>query len=139
MESNHPQYALGAQTTFAAPSWRGYALQLLTARGSLIAAAALLVSLVGAGNAAATVHTHGYLSTRDGTKLRYDVMSPDGPGPFPVLVNYEGYAAGSDASDNGVSIYKDRLLQRGYAIVGVSVVTRYTVLSERCELIARSR
>jgi putative CocE/NonD family hydrolase len=94
---------------------------LLTAWRSFVAAAVLLVSLLGAGDAAATVNTHGYLSARDGTKLRYDVMRPDGPGPFPVLVNYEGYAAGSNASDNGVSIYKDRLLQRGYAIVGVSV------------------
>src|SRR5881227_3815111 len=54
-----------SRTTFATPSWRGYALQLLTARGSLIAAAALVVSLVGAGNAAATVHEHGYLPARD--------------------------------------------------------------------------
>ena len=72
-------------------------------------------------SAAATIHTHGYLTVRDGTKLRYDVLRPDGGGRHPVLVNYEGYAAGSDATDNGVSIYSDRLLKRGYAIVGVSV------------------
>ena len=71
--------------------------------------------------ASATVHTHGYFATRDGTKLRYDVLRPDGPGRHPVLVNYEGYAAGSDATDNGVAVYSDRLLKRGYALVGVSV------------------
>jgi uncharacterized protein len=71
--------------------------------------------------ASATVEQHGYLTVRDGTRLRYDVIRPDGPGPFPALLNYEGYAAGSDASDNGVGTYTDRLLKRGYAVVGVSV------------------
>src|SRR4051812_5715264 len=71
--------------------------------------------------AQATPGQHGYLKARDGTELRYDVIRPDGPGPFPSLLNYEGYAAGSDASDNGVATYTDRLLARGYAVVGVSV------------------
>ncbi|HKO28163.1 MAG TPA: CocE/NonD family hydrolase [Solirubrobacteraceae bacterium] len=74
-----------------------------------------------AASAAATVESHGYLTVRDGTKLRYDVLRPDGGGRHPVLVNYEGYAAGSDATDNGVSVYSARLLKRGYAILGVSV------------------
>src|SRR5256885_7398157 len=72
-------------------------------------------------SARATVDQHGYLTARDGTRLRYDVVRPDGPGPFPTLLNYEGYAAGSNASDNGVSTFTDRILQRGYALVGVSV------------------
>jgi len=71
--------------------------------------------------ASATVEQHGYLTARDGTRLRYDMIRPDGPGPFPALLNYEGYAAGSNASDNGVATYTDRLLERGYALVGVSV------------------
>jgi uncharacterized protein len=87
--------------------------------GALLAATALLATT---GTAAqATTHQHGYLTVRDGTQLRYDVIRPDGPGPFPTLLNYEGYAAGSDASDNAVSVYTDRLLKRGYAIIGVSV------------------
>ena len=90
-------------------------------RAVLLAVTAVLVSLVCAAGAAATVHTHGYLTTRDGTKLRYDVLRPDGNARHPVLINYEGYAAGSDATDNGVSVYSDRLLKRGYALVGVSV------------------
>jgi putative CocE/NonD family hydrolase len=61
------------------------------------------------------------LRVRDGTELRYTVLRPDGPGPFPALLNYEGYAAGSDASDNRVGTYTDRLLAKGYAVVGVSV------------------
>jgi uncharacterized protein len=69
----------------------------------------------------ATVEQHGYLTVRDGTQLRYSVIRPDGPGPFPTLLNYQGYAAGSDPSDNGVSVFTDRLLKRGYAVVGVSV------------------
>jgi hypothetical protein len=40
---------------------------------------------------------------------------------LPVLLNYEGYAAGTDATDNGVSTYSDRLMGRGYALLGVSV------------------
>jgi putative CocE/NonD family hydrolase len=82
--------------------------------------AAALVAIAPAG-ARATVEQHGYLTVRDGTRLRYDVIRPDGAGPFPALLNYEGYAAGSDASDNGVSVYTDRLLKRGYAVIGVSV------------------
>ena len=38
-----------------------------------------------------------------------------------MALNYEGYAAGSDATDNGMSTYSDRLLKRGYALLGVSV------------------
>ena len=85
------------------------------------AAVAMMAGFAVPAAAHATVQEHGYLAARDGTRLRYDVIRPDGSGPFPVLVNYEGYAAGSDAGDNGVSTYRDRLLARGYAIVGVSV------------------
>ncbi len=87
--------------------------------GSLLVAAAVLGS--GSATAQAVVHAHGYLKARDGTRLRYDVIRPDGRGPFPAALNYEGYAAGSDASDNGVATFTDRLLARGYAVVGVSV------------------
>ncbi|HUZ29725.1 MAG TPA: CocE/NonD family hydrolase [Solirubrobacteraceae bacterium] len=71
----------------------------------------------------ATVHTWGYLKTRDGTMLRYDLLRPAALAGqrLPVLINYEGYAAGTDATDNGVSTYSDRLMSRGYALLGVSV------------------
>ena len=84
-----------------------------------LAVAAVFVVL--AAPAYATVEQTGYLTARDGTQLRYDIVRPDGPGPFPALLNYEGYAAGSDASDGGVSAFTDRILQRGYALVGISV------------------
>ena len=87
--------------------------------GAVLVATALLSTSATA--AQATVEQHGYLTARDGTRLRYDVKRPNGRGPFPALLNYEGYAAGSDASDNGVSTYTARLLARGYAVVGVSV------------------
>src|SRR5881397_3060987 len=77
---------------------------------ALVATALLVTS---AASAQATVEQHGYLTVRDGIHLRYDVIRPDGPGPFPALLNYEGYAAGSDASDNGVGVFTDRLLKRG--------------------------
>src|SRR5688500_10037470 len=87
-------------------------------RAAIFATLALLMS---APAASAVVEETGYLAARDGTKLRYSVERPDGPGPFPVLINYEGYAAGTNARDNGVMVYADRLLERGYALVGVSV------------------
>jgi putative CocE/NonD family hydrolase len=83
----------------------------------------LTLALLGAAapSARATVTEDGYLTARDGTKLRYQVVRPDGPGPFPTLVNYEGYAAGTNAGDNGVSTFTDRILSRGYALMGLSV------------------
>src|SRR3954470_15080257 len=82
---------------------------------------AVPATLAVAAPAGATVEVKGYLPTRDGTKLAYDLQRPDGNGPFPVALNYEGYAAGSDAGDNGGATYLPRLLQRGYAVLGVSV------------------
>lgn len=82
--------------------------------------ATLMVASFGLAKAA-TIEESGYLAARDGTLLRYHVTRPAEGTSFPVLVNYEGYAAGTDAGDNGVSTYLDRLLARGYAVMGVSV------------------
>jgi len=82
---------------------------------------AAAIGVAAPATAQATVSQHGFFTTRDGTRLRYSVDRPDGPGPFPVLINYEGYGAGSSPGDNGVSTYEPRLLARGYAVVGVSV------------------
>ncbi|OBC05814.1 esterase [Mycobacterium sp. 852013-50091_SCH5140682] len=57
----------------------------------------------------------GYLSLPDGNRMRYSVLLPSGPGPHPVLVEYDGYSAGSDP-DIG-----RRWTARGYAVVGVNV------------------
>ena len=92
-------------------------------RGGLVMAAVMLVLAAGAKAATPTVDTWGYLPTRDGTLLRYDLLRPATlvGQRLPVLINYEGYAAGTDATDNGVSTYSDRLMSRGYALLGVSV------------------
>lgn len=65
--------------------------------------------------------THGFLTTRDGTRLRYALVRPARPGRFPVLINYQGYAAGADPSDRWPSDLLGRLIDRGYAVLGVSV------------------
>jgi hypothetical protein len=69
----------------------------------------------------------GYLTTRDGTKLAYTVLLPDGSGPFPVVLNYTGYdpqALGGPAylrGDAAMSINLDKeLLAKGFAIAGLN-------------------
>jgi uncharacterized protein len=69
----------------------------------------------------------GYLTTRDGTRLRYSVLLPKGRGPFPTIVNYSGYdpgAIGGSAyirDDTAMSVNLDRtLVERGYAVFGVN-------------------
>jgi putative CocE/NonD family hydrolase len=92
-------------------------------RGGLVTAMMMVVLAGGAKAATPTVDTWGYLPARDGTLLRYDLLRPAAlvGQRLPVLINYEGYAAGTDATDNGVSTYSDRLMSRGYALLGVSV------------------
>ena len=77
----------------------------------------------------------GYLTTRDGTQLRYSVILPKGKGPFPTIVNYSGYDPGSlgGASylkdDTAMSVNLDRtLVEHGYAVLGVNA--RGTACSE---------
>ena len=69
----------------------------------------------------------GFLTTRDGTNLAYTVLLPDGPGPFPVILNYTGYdpsALGGPAylrGDTAMSIDLDReLVEQGYAVAGLN-------------------
>jgi uncharacterized protein len=62
---------------------------------------------------------YGYLTTRDGTKLAIDVHLPSGPGPYPTLFEYSGYAyanpAGAQSSIGGIA----NLL--GFAVVDVNM------------------
>jgi hypothetical protein len=76
------------------------------------AALAVLVQLVPATAAQAAVVTHGYLPLSDGTRLNYTLTLPSATGRFPVLLEYDPYAAGvtSDASWN----------RYGYAMLGVN-------------------
>jgi uncharacterized protein len=63
----------------------------------------------------------GYLRTRDGTLLAYQVVLPDpavfGPGPYPVVVDYSAYRPSIDFFD-GVG---SRFPALGYAAVGVNM------------------
>jgi putative CocE/NonD family hydrolase len=77
----------------------------------------------------------GYLTTRDGVRLRYSALLPNGKGPFPVIVNYSGYDPGSIGgksylqNDQSMSTTLDRdLIEHGYAVVGVNA--RGTACSE---------
>ncbi len=57
----------------------------------------------------------GYITLPDGNKMRYSVLLPEGSGPFPVLIEYDGYASGS-TPDIGESWVKE-----GYAVMGLNV------------------
>ena len=69
----------------------------------------------------------GYLTTRDGVELRYSALLPDGPGPFPSILNYSGYDPGAIggvaylADNTAMSVNLDQtLVSNGYAVVGVN-------------------
>jgi predicted acyl esterase len=62
---------------------------------------------------------YGYLTTRDGTKLAIDVRLPDGPGPYPTLVEYSGYGYADPAGAvSGISPIATLL---GFAVVDVNM------------------
>lgn len=65
--------------------------------------------------------TNGYLETRDGTLLAYQVVLPDpqvfGPGPYPVVIDYSAYRPSINFFD-GVG---SRFPALGYAAVGVNM------------------
>jgi len=65
--------------------------------------------------------SEGYLQTRDGTLLAYQVVLPDpddfGPGPYPVVVDYSAYRPSIDFFD-GVG---RRFPELGYATIGVNM------------------
>ena len=70
----------------------------------------------------------GYLTTTDGTRLRYSVLLPKGTGRFPVALSINAYDAGSIGGSaylqykTAMSVDLDRkLVQAGYAVMGVSV------------------
>ena len=77
----------------------------------------------------------GYLTTRDGVRLRYSALLPKAAGRFPVIVNYSGYDPGAlgglayRQGDTAMSVSLDRtLVEHGYAVVGVNA--RGTACSE---------
>ena len=62
---------------------------------------------------------YGYLTTRDGTKLAINVHLPGGPGPYPTLFEYSGYAyANPDGAASSIGPIANLL---GYAVVDVNM------------------
>ena len=64
----------------------------------------------------------GYLTAKDGTRLRYSALLPKDEGRFPVIINYSGYDPGSIGGlayaqgDSTMSPDLDKtLLEHGYA------------------------
>jgi uncharacterized protein len=78
------------------------------------------VSDVGVNPATASTTEWGYVPLPDGNELRYTAWLPEGDGPFPVLMMYEGYFAGSDPS-RAAPVFVLDMLAKGYATVGVSL------------------
>lgn len=62
----------------------------------------------------------GYIPMKDGARLRYTAWLPEGKGPFPTLMNYEGYQAGT-APDDSIPTLAARAVAQGYAVVGVNL------------------
>lgn len=76
----------------------------------------------GVGSAAASVTHTGYLTAPDGASLNYTVVRPDGPGPFPTVMVYDGYEAGyAPMTDNHDEPYMDALAAKGFAVMGVNM------------------
>lgn len=85
----------------------------------LVSALALVVP-AGAAAQEPTKKETGYIQLPDGVELRYTALLPEGKGPFPVLLQYEGYFAGSDPT-RANDTFVPRMLKKGYAVVGVSL------------------
>lgn len=95
-------------------------------RLSQFAGLMLLVAMLSVGGgapaaAAGPVTEAGYIPMEDGTLLRYSLERPEGDGPFPAVLQYNGYGAGSSPRDNGLDALTTRLLEEGFAVVGVNL------------------
>jgi predicted acyl esterase len=68
---------------------------------------------------------YGYLLARDGTLLSAQVELPDGPGPFPTLIEYSGYSPSDptrdDLAQRRVQPFRLLAFLFGYAYVGVNI------------------
>jgi hypothetical protein len=90
---------------------------LLLCLGALLIGLPLATRSAPAKAAAPQVKETGYVTVRDGTLLKYTVIRPAGPGPFPTLFTYDGYDAGSNPDPGYVAQY----VPEGYAFIGVSL------------------
>jgi len=69
----------------------------------------------------------GYITTTDGTRLRYSALLPTAEGRFPVVLTFNGYDAGSIGGSpylkhqTSMSVdFDQRLVRAGYAVMGVN-------------------
>jgi len=68
-----------------------------------------------------TVTETGYITVSDGTRLRYHMQRLEQAPPGPVVMQYDGYDAGTGGYFSDIPEVKDRLMRKGYSILGVSV------------------
>ncbi|WP_203236870.1 CocE/NonD family hydrolase [Nocardia panacis] len=80
-------------------------------------AAALAMALAACGGPAKDepVRKWGYLTLPTGEQMRYSVTLPKASGTFPVLIEYDGYSAGTEPSIGAPWV------EEGYAVVGLNV------------------
>jgi predicted acyl esterase len=68
---------------------------------------------------------YGYLETRDGTSLSVNIRLPDpnfyGPGPYPTVVQYSGYAPSRPGVPSGADAGGMLAGMLGFAYVGVNI------------------
>lgn len=69
----------------------------------------------------ATVTETGYITVTDGTRLRYHMQRLEEAPPGPVVMQYDGYDAGTGGYFSDIPAVKATLMQKGYSILGVSV------------------
>lgn len=77
-----------------------------------VLACAAALALLPAASAGASVVTHGYLPVKDGTMLAYTLTLPKADGHYPVVLQYDPYAAGATSDPT----WNDS----GYAMLGVN-------------------
>ena len=93
----------------------------MLARLILLALVLVFVAVPSAVAAPATVTEDGYLEMSDGVRLRYHLVRPDDGARHPVVVQYDGYSAGTDPTFGSIPKLEGRLLDRGFALMGVSI------------------
>lgn len=68
-----------------------------------------------------TLTETGYITVADGTRLRYHMQRLEDAPPGPVVMQYDGYDAGTGGYFSDIPEVKAQLMQKGYSILGVSV------------------
>src|SRR5688572_7229788 len=92
--------------------------------GRLTAAAALLLMGLpapgAAGAAAAPGRAEGFITVSSGVELRYFLETPSRGGPFPTILLYDPYYAGTSLESPLVGYWRF-FVPHGYAVIGVNI------------------